>query len=241
MTGVAPGDAVIGVLCLDTSFTKVPGHVRNPATFGFPVTYKVVTGATAERVVREADPRLLGPFLRAARELEQDGVAAITSACGFLAIFQPQLAEAVSVPVFSSSLMQLPMVHRMLRADQAVGLLVSAEGSLTTRHLEAAGALAVPVRVAGMEAQPEFREVILEARRPDLDAGRLEREVLSVAGQLVRASPDIGALVIECTDLTPFAHAIQARTHLPVFDIVTLTEMVHRTLTRQPYGPGPVP
>lgn len=241
MTGAAGQDAVIGVLCLDTSFTKIPGHIRNPVTFGFPVTCKVVSGATAQRVVRDADPRLLDPFLRAARELEQDGVAAITSACGFLAIFQQQLANAVSVPVFSSSLMQLPMVHRMLRADQTVGLLTAAEKSLTPRHFEAVGAQAVPVRVAGMQAQPEFREVILEARRPDLNAERLEREVLSVAGQLVRASPDIGALVVECTDLAPFAHAIQAQARVPVFDIVTLTEMVHRTLTRQPYGTHPPP
>lgn len=102
-------------------------------------------------------------------------------------------------------------------------------------------AQAVPVRVAGMQAQPEFREVILEARRPDLDAERLQREVLSVARQLVHTSPDIGALVIECTDLAPFAHAIQAHARVPVFDIVTLTEMVHRTLTRQPYGRHPPP
>jgi Asp/Glu/hydantoin racemase len=241
MTAAAGQHPVIGVLCLDTSFTKIPGHIRNPVTFRFPVRCKVVTGATAQRVVHEADPRLLDPFLRAARELEQDGVAAITSACGFLAIFQRQLADAVSIPVFSSSLRQLPMVHRMLRADQTVGLLTAAESSLTPRHFEAVGAQAVPVRVAGMQAQPEFREVILEARRPDLDAERLEREVLLVARQLVRTSPDIGALVIECTDLAPFAHAIQALAGVPVFDIVTLTEMVHRTLTRQPYGPHPPP
>jgi hypothetical protein len=233
--------STIGVLCLDTSYPKIPGHIRNPATFGFPVTYKVVAGATAERVVRQADPQLLEPFVRAAQELERDGAAAITGACGFLAIFQRQLADAVSVPLYSSSLIQLPMVHGMLRRDQRVGVLTATERSLTRRHLAGVGAESVPVCIAGLDSQPEFREVILEARRAELNVGRLADEVLGVVGQLVRDNPDVGALVLECTDLVPFAHEIQARSDMPVFDIVTLTEMVHQALIRQPFGrPGPV-
>jgi hypothetical protein len=229
-------DIAIGVLCLDTSFTKIPGHIRNPATFDFPVVYQVVSGATAQRVVTQADPQLLEPFIRAARELQARGVAAITGACGFLVVFQKELADAVDVPLYASSLIQLPMVHRMIRSNQKVGLLVANERSLTRRHLAAIGAESVPVCVAGMEEQPEFREVMLEARRDELDADRLEREVLGVAKRLARDNPDLGALVIECTDLVPFAHAIQARVGVPVFDIVTLTEMVHRSLIRGPFG-----
>ena len=229
-------DVAIGVLCLDTSFTKIPGHIRNRTTFDFPVTFKVVDGATAERVVTQADPSLLEPFIRAARELEAEGVAAITGACGFLVIFQEQLASAVGVPLYASSLIQLPMVHRMLRSDQRVGLLVAKKRSLTRRHLEAIGGEAVPVCIAGMEEQPEFREVMLQGRRAELDVDRLGREVLGVAEQLARDNPDLGAMVIECTDLVPFAHAIQARVGVPVFDIVTLTEMVYRSLTRRPFG-----
>ena len=228
-------EIAVGVLCLDTSFTKIPGHIRNRTTFDFPVVYKVVEGATAERVVTQADPSLLEPFIRAAQELEAEGVAAITGACGFLVIFQKQLADAVRIPLYSSSLIQLPMVARMLPADRKVGLLVARRRSLTRRHLEAIGGESIPVCIAGMEDQPEFREVMLEARRDELDAGRLEREVLSVVGRLAGENPDMGALVIECTDLVPFAHAIQARIGLPVFDIVTLTEMVHRSLARKPF------
>ena len=229
-------DVAIGVLCLDTSFTKIPGHIRNRTTFDFPVTYKVVDGATPERVVSQADPRLLEPFIRAAQELEAQGVAAITGACGFLVLFQKQLADAVRIPLYASSLIQLPMVYRMLRSDRKVGLLVAKKRSLTRRHLEAVGGESVPVCIAGMEEQPEFREVMLEGRRVELDADRLGREVLSQVEQLARDNPDMGALVIECTDLAPFAHAIQTRTGVPVFDIVTLTEMVYRSLTRQPFG-----
>jgi hypothetical protein len=227
----------IGVICLDTSFTKVPGHIRNRSTFDFPVIYRVVRGATAERVVTQADPTLLDPFIEAARDLQEQGVAAITGACGFLAIFQRQLADAVSVPLYASSLVQLPLVHRMIRSDQRVGLLVAKRSALTRRHLEPVGAQDVPVCVIGMEDQPEFREVMLEARRPDLDSARLEREVLGQVDVLAEENPDMGAIVIECTDLPPYAHAIQARLGIPVFDIVTLTEMVHRAVTRTRFGP----
>jgi hypothetical protein len=232
----AGGGAAIGVLCLETSFTKIPGHIRNPATFGFPVVYKVVAGATPDRVVRQADPRLLGPFISAARELEAGGVAAIAGACGFLVLFQQQLADSVTVPLYASSLVQLPMVHRMLRKDRKVGLLAADKESLTRRHLAAIGGESVPVCIAGMAGHPEFREVILEGRRTELDAARLRREVLTEVGRLAGDNPDMGALIIECTDLVPFAPAIQAAAGVPVFDIVTLTQMVHLSLTRQPFG-----
>ena len=229
-------EAAIGIIGLDTTFTKIPGHIRNRSTFDFPVVYRVVEGATAERVVKQADPTLLQPFVRAAQELEAEGVGAITSACGFLVIFQKQLADAVSVPLYASSLIQVPMVHRMLGSNRKLGLLVARKDSLTRRHLEAIGAESIPLCIAGMEEQPEFREVMLEARRAELDVDRLEHEVLGQAERLASENRDLGALVIECTDLVPFSHAIQARLGLPVFDIVTLTEMVHRSLTRRTYG-----
>ena len=228
----------IGVMCMDTAFTKIPGHIRNRTTFDFPVRYQVIAGATAERLVTHADPSLLEPFIQAAKELEAAGVSAITGACGFLVIFQKELAEAVNVPLYTSSLIQLPMVGRMIRSDQKVGLLVANEQTLTRRHLEAIGAQDVPVAVVGMAEQPEFREVMLQARRVELDADRLEREVLSVVDRLARSNANLGALVIECTDLVPFAHRIQARLGLPVFDIVTLTNMVYRSLTRAPFSPA---
>jgi hypothetical protein len=232
----ADDGAAIGVICLDTSFTKIPGHIRNRATFGFPVVYHVVSGATPERVVTRPDPALLQPFIQAAVRLEAAGVSAITSACGFLALFQAELAGAVRIPLYSSSLMQVPMVHRMLAAGRKVGILTASASSLSPAHLAGVGAESVPVRIAGMAGQPEFREVILEGKRDDLDPRRLRSEVLGVAEALLLGNPDVAALVLECTDLVPFAHDIQARTGVPVFDIVTLTGLVHESLNRRPFA-----
>ncbi len=226
----------IGILCLETYYGRPPGHIRNASTFQFPVMYRIVKGATAKRVVKQADPELLEPFIEAAQELEQEGVMAITGSCGFLALFQDKLADAVNIPVFTSSLIQIPLVHSMLRRNQLVGILTASKSTLTESHLNAVGAGAVPVCLAGMDEQPEFCEVVIEARRSDLDLDRLGEEVLAVVDRMAEIHPEMGALVIECTDLPPFAHLIQQKINIPVFDIVTLTNMVYESLIRRPFS-----
>ncbi len=226
----------IGILCLETYYGRPPGHIRNASTFQFPVMYRIVKGATAKRVVKQADPELLEPFIEAAQELEQEGVMAITGSCGFLALFQDKLADAVNIPVFTSSLIQIPLVHSMLRKNQLVGILTASKSTLTESHLNAVGAGAVPVCLAGMDEQPEFCEVVIEARRSDLDLDRLGEEVLAVVDRMAEIHPEMGALVIECTDLPPFAHLIQQKIDIPVFDIVTLTNMVYESLIRRPFN-----
>ncbi len=226
----------IGILCLETYYGRPPGHIRNASTFQFPVMYRIVKGATAKRVVKQADPELLEPFIEAAQELEQEGVMAITGSCGFLALFQDKLADAVNIPVFTSSLIQIPLVHSMLRRKQLVGILTASKSTLTESHLNAVGAGAVPVCLAGMDEQPEFCEVVIEARRSDLDLDRLGEEVLAVVDRMAEIHPEMGALVIECTDLPPFAHLIQQKINIPVFDIVTLTNMVYESLIRRPFN-----
>ncbi|MGI6574878.1 MAG: hypothetical protein ACOX3A_03250 [bacterium] len=113
----------IGILMLETKFPRIPGELGNATTWNFPVLYKVVKGASPQRVVRENDPSLLEPFLEAARELEREGVRAITTSCGFLAMFQKEMAAAVNIPVFTSTLLMVPLVHKMLRPEQKVGII----------------------------------------------------------------------------------------------------------------------
>jgi Asp/Glu/hydantoin racemase len=225
----------IGILCLETYYGRPPGHIRNASTFQFPVMYRVIKGATAMRVVKQADRELLSSFIEAAQELEREGVLAITASCGFLALFQGELTDSVDIPVFTSSLIQLPLVHRMLRPSQQVGILTASKSTLTAAHLNAVGAGAVPVCVAGMDDQKEFCEVVIEGRRKELDLKRLGEEVVAVVKATANTYPEMGALVIECTDLPPFAHLIQQKLNLPVFDIVTLTNMVYESLVRAPF------
>src|SRR5499426_436925 len=152
----------VGILMLDTQFPRIPGDMGNATTFPFPVRYHRVQGASPELVVRQGSGELLPAFIAGARVLEQEGVRAITTNCGFLAKFQTELAAAVPVPVFTSSLMLVPLVHRMLAPGQRVGIMSVDATALTAEHMAGAGITAeMPVVIVGLESEKEFTRVML--------------------------------------------------------------------------------
>ena len=224
----------IGILMIEGHFPRLPGAIGNATTFPFPVLHHVVSGATGERVVRSTETEVIGPWLEGARQLEAAGVRAITTSCGFTATFQRELTEAVDVPVFASSLLLVPLIARMLKPDQRVGIVTADSRCLTSRHLEGAGVDPQTIVATGLEGCPEFEEVVFQDR-PDLDVERMQGEVVEVATSLVTRRADVRALRLECSVLPPFAHAVQAAVGLPVFDFTTLITMVHSSLVRKPF------
>lgn len=225
----------IGVLCLESYFPKPPGHIKCPSSFSFPISYKTLKGVTVAKLLKEPSSAQMDLFIAAARELEQEGVRAITGSCGFLALYQKELAASVDIPVFASSLLQVPFVYQMLGANRKVGVITAHKESLSPDHLKAVGVQEEMVCIAGMEGKTEFTEVILEARRCSMDLKKVESEVIEVAQALVASNSEVRALVLECTDMPPFSHKIQQITGLPVFDLSTLTNMVAEAVNRQPY------
>ena len=121
--GKAVYGARLGILMLEARFPRIPGDMGNAGTWPFPVLYKVVSGASPQRVVAEKAAGLLPNFVAAAKELEALGADGITTNCGFLSLYQKELAAAVSVPVATSSLMQVPMIQSTLPAGRRVGVL----------------------------------------------------------------------------------------------------------------------
>jgi Asp/Glu/hydantoin racemase len=195
-----------------------------------------VTTASAERVIRQDARDLLPAFIEGARALERKGVRAITTSCGFLARFQKDLAAAVRVPVFTSALMLVPLVHRMLASGQRVGILTFDASALTEREMAGAGITSdIPVAIAGMEAASEFYRAILEDRTT-LDVASARREHVQAANRLCASHTDLGAIVLECTNMPPYAADIRRATALPVFDIVQLLTLVHRALAQPVSG-----
>jgi hypothetical protein len=220
----------VGILVLDTQFPRIPGDMANAATFPFPVRYHRVPGASPELVVRQGSRQLLPVFIEGAQFLEREGVQAIATNCGFLAKFQRELAAAVRIPVFTSSLLLVPMVHRMLPPSKAVGILTIDATALTPADLEGAGITAdMALAVAGLETGKEFTRVLL-ANQPTLDVEIARREHIRAAQVLCTEHPEVGAIVLECTNMPPYRADIQAATGLPVFDIVHLVQMVHTAI-----------
>jgi aspartate/glutamate racemase len=195
----------------------------------------VVKEASIERLLTKRDKTLLKPFVDAALELQEEGVKGITGACGFMALFQREVAQALEVPVFLSSLLQIPFVYQTLRRDQKIGIITADSTSLTTDHFAAVGIRPdIPLVISGMEKQKEFREAVLE-EKGTLDSDKIEKEVVGVARKMVREHPEVGALLLECSDLPPYAHAIQKELQRPVFDFFTMIHYVHTALVRKEF------
>jgi len=226
--GDAQSAASIGVLMLDTGFPRPVGDIGNPETFRFPVIYERVPGASAQRVVHGRAEGLLEPFVTAGLRLVDRGAAAIATSCGFLVLFQHELARRLPVPVAASSLLQVAWVEPLLPQGRRCGVITFDASALKPEHLCAAGARG-DTPVAGMPAGGALQRAVLEnASEMDVDAVRTE--VLAVAGRMLRAAPEVGALVLECTNLPPYADDLRARYGLPVFDSTTLLEWLWQSV-----------
>jgi len=204
--------AFLGVLMLDTRFPRVPGDVGNPSSFAMTVRHRVVAGASPQRVVREGDPALLQPFIDAGRQLVDEGARAITTSCGFLIQFQQALQDGLSVPVWTSSLLKLPELT-------APGVITVDALSLGSAHLRAAGANPT-VPIVGLAPHCHLQRALL-LDLPDLDATQAEADVVDAAQRLVARWPEVHEIVLECTNMPPYAKAVARATRRTVHHIIS--------------------
>lgn len=218
--------APLGILMLEARFARIPGDMGNARTWPFPVLYRVIRGADPERVVRNGADGLLDAFIDGARDLVDLGAEAITTNCGFLSIFQADISRAVGVPVATSSMMQVPWVQSLLPSGKRAGIVTISKATLTPAHLDAIG---VPgdTPVEGTLEGSEFFRVIVRAEKADLDVAQARIDVVSAACRLIENHPDVGAIVLECTNMAPYAHDVQEAAGVPVFDIYSLVTWLH--------------
>jgi hypothetical protein len=221
--------APLGILMLEARFPRIPGDMGNGTTWPFPVLFRVVRGASPEKVVLNGATGLLQDFVAAATDLVDLGAEAITTNCGFLSIFQREIAAAVGVPVATSSLMQVPWVQATLPPGKRVGIVSVSASSLAPAHLEGAG-VPLDAPIAGTENGREFFRVLIKAEKDDMDIALAEQDVVEAARSLVAGNPDVGAIVLECTNMPPYAAALQAALDLPVYDIYAMIAWFHAGL-----------
>ena len=232
MTKVKGGKTVygacLGILMLETRFPRIPGDIGNALTWPFPVRYRVVRGASPDRVVRHRAEGLLPAFIEAARELVADGADGIATNCGFLSVFQHEIADAVGVPVATSSLMQVPLVRSMLPAGRTAGVLTISAETLSDEHLARAGVPA-GLPVVGTDGGREFTRAILDDE-PEMDVDLARDDVIDAGVRLVADHPEVGAIVLECTNMVPYAADLRVRTGVPIFGIYSFLRWFHEGL-----------
>jgi hypothetical protein len=196
---------------LDTRFPRPPGDVGHPSSWRMPVRYLVVAGASPRRVVRDADASVIQPFVDAGRSLVAQGAAALTTSCGFLVRYQAELQAALPVPVWSSALLQIAHL-------ESPGVLTVDAASLDPACLAAAGAPA-DTPVEGLEPGASLQRTLLEDRT-ELDVEAARRQTVEAAQRLVARHPAVRNIVLECTNLPPYAEAVRIATGRPVHHLM---------------------
>lgn len=217
----------LGILMLDTRFPRILGDVGNAQTWPFPVLYGVVPGATPQAIVVDDMEPFVQAFINEGRALIDQGCRGIATTCGFLALIRPRLCAALGVPVAASALEQAPLILPLLHGAQRLGVLTISASSLTAEHLRVAE---VPQNTAvqGMEGTGFARSIM--QNHDTLDVAAARAEMLAAAKSLLDMNPDVSAIILECTNMVPYAADVQAVTGCPVFSIYTYLRWFHAGL-----------
>lgn len=235
----------LGIVLLDETYPGFPGDVRNPSAFPYPIQYEVAEGLDIQKLVLDEDKHQhLETVLKAAGKLEKMGCRAILAECGYFAYFQKEIAARMEVPVFMSSLLQIPWAQSLIGPGRVVGILMSAKEMLLDKHLTDVGvALGSNYVIGGaMDSGecPEFDNLWTEGIRPAVphaDYQQSEKAFVRVGLRFFKDHPNMGAMVLECTGFPPFARALQREIGIPIFSWGTLMDFAYSiTVHRDYYG-----
>ena len=235
----------LGIIILDDVYPGFPGDVRNASAYPFPIQYEIVEGVDIKALVVEEDKSpCLEPIQRAAKKLEKMGCRAIAAECGYFAYFQREIAGYVDVPVFMSSLLQIPLAQQLIGPDKVVGILVAEREYINPTHLGAVGVLPDSNYViAGAEDDydcPEFKHLWSQDQRtapPGAIYDKAGKDFVSAGSAFFRSHANMGAMVLECTGFQPFARALQREIEIPIFSWGTLLDFAYAvTVHRDYYG-----
>ena len=225
------GGFAIGIIAVDLIYPKLPGNVANATTYPFPVLYKEVSFEIEELFAGSENIR--DQIVNAAKYLEKQGVRAIIGACGYFAHFQQAVKEAVDIPVFMSSLCQLPLIKTGLSEKKKILVLAASGENINDELLGKVGTDTSRIIVQDIGHLESFAPIRYGSVR--LDNGRLTKELTELAESLVQKDPLIGAILLECSDLPPYAKALQSVTGLAVYDFNTMIDMVYHSVVQRTY------
>lgn len=228
--GKSYGGVPIGILLLNAKYPLIPGNVGNATSFDFPVVFKIIDLPPGWWF--ELTEEKYQIFIAAAKELQSQGVKAITAGCGLFVTWQERAAKELDIPIFTSPMLMIPMISRMIGSNKKVGVLTAAgERLYQGNFLEASGVdSSMPIVVGGIDVCSEFLECIRFQSKTEMDVDVFEKQVIAVAEKMLEENPDIGALLFECSDIPPFAKVVAEATGLPVFDFISLAHMVERAI-----------
>lgn len=227
----------IGILMMETRFPRMLGDIGNARTYQVPVRYSTVKNIETDKMTASnIEKVLLNPFIQAAKELEKEGCKAITTSCSFLSGFQKQLADAVTIPVFTNALILAPFIHAMLNKDLKIGIFTEKAKLMNEEYFDQIGwsSQDIPVSVSGMQEGSPFSRLFIDDRLEE-DYEVLESCIIALSQRHMKEHPDTGAIILECTNFAPFTNLIQEITGVPVFGINQLLEYMDSCICAPTY------
>ena len=227
----------VGIVMQADHILRLPGDVGNATTFPFPVRYEVVDGVDPADLKHPDRARSAASrFVEAARALERSGVRLIGTGCGYLSILHRELQAALKIPTFTSSLIQVPWVAAALPPGKRIGIVTADSRALDDSYFEPLGwtTRTVPVAIVGIETEEEMRFLFSDSLAEE-KIRAMHKAMERMTQRFVAAHPDVAALVLECTNLPPFADTIQRACGLPVFDVVTLLVWAQSAAVRRSF------
>lgn len=225
----------MGVLLLDAQYPRMVGDVGHAATYRMPVQFDIVPGLTADRLIHHYDSHIVDKVRATIERLHQRGARAIVGGCGFFAAVHREIRDTTPVPFLSSSLLQVPWL-RMLYGDP-IGILTIDAEALNDHYLKDCGFSRDDpgVVVQGIDPASMFSRVYFE-NRDHFDPNVMRDNVVEAARALINTAPNVRAVVLECTNMAPFARSVQDVVRVPIYDIQGLAHFVAEATERANYA-----
>lgn len=227
--------ADVGILFFDVWYPPIsyPGHHVNLTTYNFPVNLKFVPNYQGPEGFN-GGPKGWGgwnlpSWIKAAKDLEQEGVKAIVGGCGLTGNIQIELQEAVEIPVYSSTMMFVPEFYKDMPEGKKVGVLTVSSRVLRSYNDQLFKQLGITedmLVIQGMtesEDGADFMKIVGDEFDPKVVGASL----VKVATQFVKDHPEVGRIILECTDMCQYKDQVATATGLEVFDAVDMTKLAY--------------
>lgn len=224
----------LGILLLDARYPRLPGDCGHADSYSVPVRFGYVPDLRADELIHRYSDKIGNRVLAAADDLVREGARVIAGGCGFFAVLQERMRRELPVPFITSSLVLVPWLRSVMGGQ--IGVLTIDEAALQDNYVAACGwSRSDPdVVVQGVEPDGAFAQVYFE-NRDHFDPADMERDVAEAARRLSARTTDLRAVVLECTNMAPFAWRVQEALGVPVFDIQMLANFFAAAAQRTPY------
>jgi aspartate/glutamate racemase len=221
-------------------YPLLPGDVANATTYPFPVLIREIPNVSNNPypplTTKDGSyTQVVQDCISAAQQLEKDGVRSIAMCCGFFSLIQPIISAEVNIPILTSPIVMIPVIHQMLKPDQSVIVVTASKNLLSKEFFSSVGVdLNDRVIVAGLDHSKAYKSICMGGTGITLESDDLKDDVLAVIREA--QDPNVGAILLECTSLPPFAADVYETFKLPVFDFIGCIEWMHRAVVPKSYS-----